>query len=161
MILLASDPGLANSAFVLFVCGEIVKAQTFTTKGSGPTVDFVLALQRAKEQATSFDHILAETWPDHVAIEGYEDFKGGYKRNVKNRWTTSLVLARFDAVLEDKDVFVHWQMPSVVLTQLGQYKRMWASGRTGLFPGDHLLKNDHERSAAIHGIYALGMIARK
>lgn len=160
MILMASDPGLANSAFVTFMDGVIVESQTFTTKADGRKVDFVKALARARVQADAFQQLLLKTGPDHVVIEGYEDFGGGYKRTVKDRWTTPLVLARFDQVLDDRDVFVHWQLPSVVLGQLGGYKHHWAAGRTGLFPGDHLVTNDHERSAAVHGIYALSLLAR-
>jgi hypothetical protein len=41
-------------------------------------------------------------------------------------------------------------LASLVMTHYAGYKQMWAAGQKGIIPGDELVTNDHERSAACH-----------
>lgn len=162
-LIVGIDPGLANTAMVAIENGRIVLSRTITTKGAGkPTFETVM--QRGTTIADKllelFDPLRNVTV---VPIEGYEDFGGGYLRKrkkkggeaerlVPNRWTTPAVCALIGAKLSSRGYTVVWQSPRLVMTRYAAYKSAWATGRTGLFPGDELITNDHERSAACHAL---------
>jgi hypothetical protein len=160
-VIVGVDPGLAHTASVA-VCVrpvKIVAAYTITTKAAGPKPDFPTVMERGAVITERLGLFLA-TLPNvaTIAIESYEDIGGGVKRIAKNgklipnRWTTPAVCALIGAKLTALGYSVVWQSPSVVMTRYRDYKRAWSDGRTGLVPGDHLLTNDHLKSAACHAL---------
>lgn len=153
MILLAIDPGLANTALVLFDGKSIVAKWMLTTLPDGPRPAFEKVLERADDMGVRLTAVLDEARPDRIACESYHDLPswGENKRDVKNRWTTPIVCAKFDSAFRAYGAPVSWQSP----TCLAPYKAIrmtWAAGGFGIVPGDKVLTNDHLRAAGAHGL---------
>lgn len=148
MIVIGVDPGLASTGVVVYDTQRraFVDARTFTTPADGPRPDFAAAVSRAITQALDVAEVAIGWRAGLIVAEGYEDFGGGHKRGVTNRWTTPLVCM---AIACSTDVPVEWQKASVVMRRYGAHKQAWAAGQS-LVRGDELLTNDHTRSAAAH-----------
>lgn len=146
---LAVDPGINSMGVLRMDDGTIVTATTFTTASEGPVPDWAGTLKRAERQVASLEAEVLDHRPAFIVAEAYEDFGGQYKRGVRNRWMTPVLLGMMAATFGELLV---WQPAGAVLTRYGPHKRAWAEGRTGLLPGDELLTNDHTRSAACHAL---------
>ncbi|MDA3936945.1 MAG: hypothetical protein PF636_08870 [Actinomycetota bacterium] len=159
MRLIVIDPGLANTAVLTVDDGRITSSQTWTTKAHGPKPTFAEVMERGNLLADRLFELL--TMPENreatVVIEAYEDFGGGHLRirkgkPIPNRWTTPVICALLGNTAETCLNDVVWQLASLVMTHYAGYKQMWAAGQKGIIPGDELVTNDHERSAACHAI---------
>lgn len=150
--LLAIDPGLANTGLVLFIDGRIVGARTVTTKGKADTDPFGRTVERAARVAREVAEIKRVFDPDLIAIEAYEDFGGKYLREVRRRWTTPMAIAAIALGMPSDRV--RWQKASIVMGQYASHIRGWKA-KVRIVAGDQLLTNDHHRSAAAHGLYAI------
>ena len=143
------DPGIAEMGVLRMEDGRIVAARTYKTPTAGPHPLFEETLERAAIQAGRVKSEADEWGAAVVVLEAYEDFGGRYKRGVRNRWMTPLLLGMIAVTVEQPCV---WQGAGAVLTAYGPHKRMWAAGHTGIIEGDELLGTDHERSAACHAL---------
>lgn len=170
------DPGLASGGIV---CVElqperIVDAESLRTKPGKPDTEYVDrqftdAIRRAEEWMNGAAAALDRMRPDLVVIESFVDLPSRARRNGggksafdKNRWMTPLVIGRLDAHLRGLDVEVRYQNPSVLkqfaipVGQMQEANSLSRRGRTVdvVFPGDHLLVNEHLLSAWSHAAYA-------
>jgi hypothetical protein len=143
------DPGIAAMGVLRMDGGRIAGARTYKTPAVGPHPLFEETLERAAVQAGRVKSEADEWGAAVVVLEAYEDFGGRYKRSVRNRWMTPLLLGMIAVTVEQPCV---WQGAGAVLTAYGPHKRMWAAGHTGIIEGDELLGTDHERSAACHAL---------
>lgn len=157
MLLLACDPGLANTALTLFDGRRIVDVATIRSAALTTRPLFSDCVKRAEETAREIVQVAERMGrPDVVVAEGYKDIPGKL-RGAKNRWTTplsiGLMVAALRSVSESGEIV--WQDPEVVMTRYAQAVRLWALGQRGIITGDQLLRNEHLRSAAAHGLYYL------
>jgi len=153
---LAVDPGLANTAAVLFDDGRIAGAWTFTSEAAGPRPEFASVMDRACATSIELLRIARDCDIDGVVMESYRDIPG-HLREARLRWTTPAVCAFLAATLGAAGFPVVWQDPELVGVTYGGLRGMWASGKTGLVPGDEVLQkrgtaNEHTRAAASHGV---------
>ena len=149
MIVVGVDPGLAATAVVAYdtLARRIIDAATYKTPADGPRPDFAAAVSRARVQGDSVARFAADHNAGLIIAEGYEDFGGGHKRGVSNRWTTPLVCMAIACATCRP---VTWQAASVVMRRYAPHKAAWASRQYGIIAGDERLTNDHTRSAACH-----------
>ncbi len=159
MNLLAIDPGLANTGLVLFEGRRVARALTVRSKAGATCPQFGPCVTRVEHMAAEIAEATAE-WPraDVLACESYKDIPG-HLRAAKNRWTTPLTVGLLVPVLRsltDSGEIV-WQDPETVMTAYAQAMRLWALGQHGICPGDEVLRNEHLRSAAAHGLHYLAM----
>lgn len=153
---MAIDPGLANTGIVLFVDGRIVDARTAVTDGNADTDAFAKTMRRVSDTAHDVATIFERFEPDVVAIEAYEDFGGKHLREARRRWTTPMLIGALATVLP-ADV-VRWQRASVVMSQYRIPILAWKRGDKRVmaaYPGVEYATNEHLRSAAAHGFFAL------
>ena len=152
MRILAIDPGLANTGLVMFEGRRIVGVHTVTSPAQGARPDFATCILRAHATATEI-----ASWcetigrPDVIVAELYRDIPGAL-RQAANRWTTPLVIGVMCSTLYELADTVVWQDPERVMTAYAQMMRLWALGQRGIVTGDELLRNEHLRSAAAHGM---------
>lgn len=152
--LLAVDPGLANTALVLFDGKRITWARTITTAAEGSRPDFTAAVARCRRIAAAIETAHLELGDvDEVVIETYRDIPGRL-RTVSNRWTTPLAIGLMLPALEAFGP-VAWQDPETVMSAMRDTVTYWSLGQRHLALGDHLLTNAHLRSAGAHGLYRL------
>ena len=157
MLLLAVDPGLANTGLTLFENRRIVDARTLKTTADGPRPGFAACVERSESLCAQLRIYRAEIGEVATLVaEAYADIPGRL-RAVRNRWTTPLAIGLMVPALRDftVDGRIIWQDPSVVMTQYAQHVRMWELGQRGLIAGDACLRNEHQRSAAAHGMFYL------
>lgn len=156
--ILAVDPGLANTGLVLFEGRRIAATRTIVSPAQGARPDFATSVVRAERNAAELRASIAAIAPvDVVVVETYVDIPGRLKTAVQNRWTTPLAIGLMVPVLRDatESHEIVWQDAAVVMTQYAQHVRVWAIGQRGLVVGDDKLKNEHQRSAAAHGLFYL------
>lgn len=157
MLLLAVDPGLANTGLTLFENRHIIDARTLTTTSRGPRPEFTACVERGESLCAQLRMYRAELGEVAVLVaEAYADIPGKL-RGAKNRWTTPLAIGLMVPALRDftADGQIVWQDPAVVMTQYAQHVRMWELGQRGIIAGDAYLRNEHQRSAAAHGMFYL------
>ena len=130
----------------------ITNAMTFTTPADGPVPSWASTLERCGVQVQRLMDVVRCWQPDVLVLEAYEDFGGQHKRGVRNRWMTPVLLGMIVQALEGAEVTVVWQGAGDVMTAYRAHKASWAKGIAGIMPGDNLLGNDHERSAACHAM---------
>jgi hypothetical protein len=158
-VVVAVDPGLANTGVVVMAGRKIADAATFKTKSRGRP-DFESVMERGQHMAESVSALVGELSDvEAVVIEEYEDFGGGtYRRSgvsdalVPNRWTTPVVCALIGSRLASLGYNVVWQRPAIVMARYRSHKGYWERKCYGLVEGDTRLTNDHVRSAACHGL---------
>ncbi len=148
--LIILDPGLADTGFLATEGKRIVRAETWRTKGSASRDSFEATMRRVFEQADALSSALFDLKPSRVVMEGYRDFGGMHKRDVKLRWTTPLVIAAFSSVCQHEGVSVTWQDPAVVMGAYSAHMLAHKAGGRGIYPGDSLVTTEHERSAMAH-----------
>lgn len=157
-LILAIDPGLANTGVVLLGKQMIYAAATLKTSRDHSVPEFEDAVSRSDDLAQQLRRFMALHAPAGVSVavvESYRDFGGGHKRGVKGRWTTPLAIGLLIPdirLLSDEIVF---QDPAEVMCAGRDYIALWKA-RKSVWPGDRNLTNEHLRSAAAHGIYYLG-----
>ena len=157
MRLLAVDPGLANTGIVLFDGKRIVDVATIKSAAITTRPLFADCVGRAESSALELAIVCERMGSvDNVVAESYRDIPGRL-RGASNRWTTPLAIGLMIPTLrrltETGDIA--WQDPEVVMTRYAQAMRLWALGQRGIVTGDELLRNEHLRSAAAHGLFYL------
>lgn len=158
MIVCGIDPGVADLGAVALEDGRLTWTHHHHTKAQGEEVADVLP--RARAQVGALDRAFADFFyprglgmEDIIwAVEGWEDFGGGHKREARRRHYTPIMIALLSAWIE---VPVHWQKPSKVKREMNTYLHMWRQKRS-VVPGDEALTNEHLRDAAAHAVYREG-----
>jgi len=157
MRLLCCDPGLANLGLVMFDGKRIVSTRTLRSPSGGPVPQFAACVLRGEQLARDINAAV-ETMgrPDLIICEGYKDIPGPL-RGARSRWTTPLLIGQIVATLREltETGEIVWQDPELVMTRYAQAVRLWALGQTGIVAGDSVLRNEHLRSAAAHGLFYL------
>ena len=96
---------------------------------------------------------------DYFAIESFVDQRSRARedknRLVRNRWQTPLVIGLVQAALARREVTVAngrlvYQNAGIVIRQQADEIARLKVG--GFIPGDHLIKNDHQRKALAHAL---------
>lgn len=162
MRLLCVDPGLASTALVLFDRGRISAAHTLTTPSEGPRPKFAACVKRAEDLSRALLEAGMAMEPDIVVVELYRDIPGAL-RNASNRWATPLTIGLLIPTLRalTEDGSIVWQDPELVMTRYAGYKLAWKAGTRGICRGDELLRNDHLRAAAAHGLFYIDTHKRR
>lgn len=160
--LIAIDPGLANTACVVFEDGRITQAHTFKTASSGPRTTFADAMTRCSIQTANVDELICALGPAHITCETFRDIPGELRKVKKNAWATPLLIGFLAAgafeLAQDEGRQVHWQDPEIVLTRYSGIRQGWKAGRFGVVEGDTMLTNDHLRAAGCHGLFRLDLL---
>lgn len=155
MRVLGVDPGLTVTGLAVIEGGEVVDGHSIRGR-AGVAGDFPNLARAADE--IGYEVALAvhkmTTPPNVIAIEGFED-QGPARKRFANRHTTAMVCQAIYSTLIREVPFrmpIRWQMASQVLDRTRGYG--WALGVPDPFPGWKLLSNEHERSAALHALWA-------
>ncbi len=156
-LILAIDPGLANTGVVLMSQSMIYGAWTLKTKRDKSLPEFEDAIERGMRLAKGLEALFHEHFPLGVptmVVESYKDIPG-HLRGAKKRWAAPLVIGLLYPALDFLADEIVWQDPEAVMTASRDYIALWKAGRS-VMTGDQQLTNEHTRSAAAHGIYYFG-----
>ena len=156
--LVAIDPGVAQTGVVVFAFGRVVRSTTIRTRADNPIPTLPRVLERAKQTARALAEILREYDPEVVVIETYRDIPGDLRR-ASNRWSTPAFIGAVWSLLPEWQDRMVWSDPETVGVRYGGLKAAWSARRFGAVPGDRLITNEHERSAAAHGLAYLDAAA--
>lgn len=156
-VILAIDPGLANTGIVLLDDSAILDAWTLRTKRDPAVPEFEDAVCRSQTIARGLRQIAAAHLPEGVPVAVVESYKDipGHLRGARRRWTTPLCIGiLIPAICEIAEALV-WQDPETVMCASKAHLGYWAAKKS-IHPGDERLTNEHLRSAGAHGLYYQG-----
>lgn len=151
MSVVGIDPGLRRTGLAHVVKGVVVA--THTVRAPRRTASDPGAVARAGCQiARAVWWWVTEQAPLEVVAEAFVDLAG--RRHHSYRWTTPLVIGAIAAASPLPEASITWQLPDVLgRGEYGPLYSSWKAARRGLIPGDRLITDEHQASAACHALH--------
>lgn len=154
MSIVAIDPGTAHTGLVWMDRREILDAKTIAPGGAAVKADQRSLMERARLIAECISDWMLDRPHGLVVIEGFVTFQGSSRGNAYTFQTPYLCGYLHRALMGER---IEVQLSSQVFNKRSP-RSMYAAREAmaaGEYPmkGSHLLKNEHTRSAACHGLY--------
>ena len=152
-MIVACDPGTANTGLVWMERGRIADALTVRMKGSVGMDQYAL-MERARGIAGAMAAWMADRPHDALVVEGfvgYAGMQGGYT------YQTPYLCGYLHKAFEGERIVVQTSRQVLNPRTRGNVAALKSDMAAGAFAweGAGLLTNDHLRSAACHGVYYL------
>lgn len=152
-LIVACDPGTANTGLVYMERGRIADALTIREKGAVGADQYAL-MERARSIAARIAEWTADRPHGAFVVEGFVGYpgrQGGYT------YQTPYLCGYLHRALEGERIVIQTSRQVLNPRTRGNVAGLKADMAEGAFPweGAGLLTNDHLRSAACHGVYYL------